>query len=30
MTMKGLLKTARGALRKMDFLEMCFLPKAVR
>lgn len=28
MTMKGLLKTAQGALRKMDFLEICFLPKA--
>lgn len=28
MTMKGLLKAAQGALRKMDFLEMCFLPKA--
>lgn len=28
MTMKGLLKTAQGALRKMEFLEMCFLPKA--
>lgn len=28
MTVKGLLKTAQGARRKMDFLEMCFLPKA--
>lgn len=28
MTMKGLLKTTQGALGKMDFLEMCFLPKA--
>ncbi len=28
MTTKGLLKTAQGALRKMDFLEMCFLPEA--
>lgn len=28
MTTNGLLKTARGALRKMDFLEMCFLPEA--
>lgn len=29
MTMKGLLKTAQGALRKMDFPKMYFWPKAV-
>lgn len=28
MTMKGLLKPAPGALRKMDFLEIYSLPKA--
>lgn len=28
--MKGLLKNAQGALRKMDFLEMCSLPEAAR
>lgn len=28
--MKGLLKTAQGASRKMDFLQMCSLPQAGR